>query len=431
MAYNKTNWVDGTTEITATLMNKIEQGIEDAHNQSVVQTAGGTATAITLTGVNFVDGFAVSFIVAANNGGTTTTINGKPLYKPATTSAPVLKAGKKANVWYNATGDCFFFDASAEGTATVSQVLAGATFSNDDDTGLVGTLPNLAGQVRNHSSSYIASVTQSGVNGVVSFNPYSGYSGYYDNTSTLGIYLDNLSAGNIKAGVKIGDSDSPSSVDYITGTFTADATATAGDMLSGESAYVNGSKVTGTIPSKTAQTFTPSTVNQTISSGQYLSGVQTISGSANLVAGNIKKGVNIFGVVGSLPYLNLENVQSGAYYVPMLSTSIGTVGTGMEGSSTYTLKRSWVAPFSGTVNVIGYGSKDTSGTFRLQMRKSDGTVLFTVTQSTIVSGNIVNQSNVSVVKGETYSFWTYWTASGSGFYISLAMRTEYYPQIVT
>ena len=70
-------------------------------------------------------------------------------------------------------------------------------------------------------------------------------------------------------------------------------------MLKGYTALVKGSVVTGTIPSKGAATYTPGTTNQTIASGNYLSGTQTIKGDANLVAGNIKKGVSIFGVAGS------------------------------------------------------------------------------------------------------------------------------------
>ena len=50
---------------------------------------------------------------------------------------------------------------------------------------------------------------------------------------------------------------------------------------------------------KGATTYTPTTTNQTIASGTYLTGTQTISGDANLVAGNIKSGTTIFGVTGS------------------------------------------------------------------------------------------------------------------------------------
>lgn len=83
------------------------------------------------------------------------------------------------------------------------------------------------------------------------------------------------------------------------GVDTSDATATAGNILKDKTAYVNGTKLTGTIPSKAASTITPTTSNQTIAAGQYLSGAQTIAGDADLKAANIKKGVNIFGVAGS------------------------------------------------------------------------------------------------------------------------------------
>lgn len=100
----------------------------------------------------------------------------------------------------------------------------------------------------------------------------------------------NLVAGNIAKGKTIFG---------VAGTYTSDANAAAGHILSGRTAYVNGSKITGTIPSKGAATYTPGTTNQTIAAGNYLSGAQTIKGDGNLAAGNIRKGVSIFGVSGS------------------------------------------------------------------------------------------------------------------------------------
>lgn len=50
---------------------------------------------------------------------------------------------------------------------------------------------------------------------------------------------------------------------------------------------------------KSAATIVPSTIDQTIAAGQYLTGIQTIKGDANLVAENIASGVSIFGIAGT------------------------------------------------------------------------------------------------------------------------------------
>lgn len=50
---------------------------------------------------------------------------------------------------------------------------------------------------------------------------------------------------------------------------------------------------------KSAATYTPGTSDQSIASGQYLNGTQTIKGDSNLTAGNIRSGVKIFNVTGS------------------------------------------------------------------------------------------------------------------------------------
>ena len=80
-------------------------------------------------------------------------------------------------------------------------------------------------------------------------------------------------------------------------------------ILTGHSAYDNaGNLVVGSIPFKAAATYTPTTSNQTIAAGQYLSGAQTIAGDADLVASNIRKGVNIFNVTGTYSTVTGNNI---------------------------------------------------------------------------------------------------------------------------
>lgn len=77
------------------------------------------------------------------------------------------------------------------------------------------------------------------------------------------------------------------------GLITAKAIQSAGYVASGTK------QATKQLTTQAAQTITPGTSNKTIASGRYLTGTQTIKGDANLVAGNIKSGVSIFGVAGS------------------------------------------------------------------------------------------------------------------------------------
>lgn len=81
---------------------------------------------------------------------------------------------------------------------------------------------------------------------------------------------------------------------------TSDANASAADIRAGKSGYVNGVKVSGSMTEKSAATYTPGTSDQTIAADQYLTGAQTIKGDANLTAGNIRSGVSIFNVAGTL-----------------------------------------------------------------------------------------------------------------------------------
>ena len=73
---------------------------------------------------------------------------------------------------------------------------------------------------------------------------------------------------------------------------------TAGYVSSGTAGNTDVTLIAN-VTTKAAATITPGTSNQTIASGTYLTGTQTISGDANLVSGNIVAGKSIFGVAGS------------------------------------------------------------------------------------------------------------------------------------
>ena len=77
-------------------------------------------------------------------------------------------------------------------------------------------------------------------------------------------------------------------------------TVTPGYVQSGTAGTVTayGSN-TMQLPTIGATTYTPTTTDQTIASGKYLTGIQTIAGDSNLIASNIVDGVTIFGVTGT------------------------------------------------------------------------------------------------------------------------------------
>ena len=78
------------------------------------------------------------------------------------------------------------------------------------------------------------------------------------------------------------------------GLITATATQTAGYVESGTKSS------THQLAFQAAKTITPTTTSQTaVSSGYYTGGAVMVKGDANLVAGNIKSGVSIFGVTGN------------------------------------------------------------------------------------------------------------------------------------
>lgn len=130
---------------------------------------------------------------------------------------------------------------------------------------------------------------------------------YLSGTQTIrGVTTSGISAANIKTGVtvKVGDSADDDRIVGVTGTYTSDATAQAGEILSTKTAYVNGTKLTGSMANNGGNNVTVTNkTGTTIPTGFYDGSGKAVidsTSSTNLVAGNIKQGVTILGVEGTL-----------------------------------------------------------------------------------------------------------------------------------
>lgn len=136
---------------------------------------------------------------------------------------------------------------------------------------------------------------------------------------------------------------------------TASPVITSGYINSSSSmpVYIDGSK-TQQLTTKATATITPGTTNQTIASGTYLTGTQTISGDANLVAGNIKSGTTIFGVTGTYSGGgSSKNIQVNSGSNSVRTNGYTSTGHSLTVAKTGTYKVSWTAWRSSSQGTMG------------------------------------------------------------------------------
>lgn len=136
---------------------------------------------------------------------------------------------------------------------------------------------------------------------------------------------------------------------------TSDATATAAEILSTKTAYVNGSKVTGSMPNRGAVTGTISTKagTYTIPQGYHDgSGKVSISSTeqAKIIATNIRQGVTILGVEGSMSGTEDMDIEPAKSVTPKTTAQTILPATGYDGMAQVTVE---AIPVTRTDNAQG------------------------------------------------------------------------------
>lgn len=127
----------------------------------------------------------------------------------------------------------------------------------------------------------------------------------FGNETLIDLTSDTVAAEYLLGGYTAHDRSGAS----ITGTCTfdadtSDATATASEILSGQTAYANGQELTGTMPNRGGASGTISDLSTPYAIQQgYHDGSGSVSidstEAAKIIPGNIKEGVEVLGVTGT------------------------------------------------------------------------------------------------------------------------------------
>lgn len=127
----------------------------------------------------------------------------------------------------------------------------------------------------------------------------------YDGTTLIDLTTDTAVAADVAAGkyFHLASGERVQGISTLDAD-TSDANATAGEILSTKTAYVNGNKITGSMPNNGAANVTVTGTSGTAIPAGYYDGsgkavIDSTSASA-LTANNIRQGVTILGVEGTL-----------------------------------------------------------------------------------------------------------------------------------
>ena len=192
-----------------------------------------------------------------------------------------------------------------------------------------------------------------------------------------------------------------------TGADTSDATAAAGDILSGKTAYVKGKKVTGTIAGRTASNLTASGAAVTVPAGYYPSQVSKSVATATQATPSVS--VSSGGLITASATQGAGYVAAGTKSATQQLTTQGaqTIVPGVVEQTAVEAGRytTGVVTVAGDANLVPENIKSGVSIFGVVGNHGDGSADVTVNVANDVSCevNYFNGSDFSTTTGSSFT----------------------------